>query len=179
MGGLNLAMIYTPDYVDIEDTYEEILKLVDDFKINITNTHIGLPLILTNNTYPQIDAVITEIMNSRTRVIFIAHLYIDVILERMYALGIREEYVLLFIAGLFDDLYSQPAFVHRRIVSKGAIQVSQKVFIGQTGQTVLNKLNVYGEFMRILVCTTTPPFYISTPLTSFWSTAWTMKTRPL
>lgn len=77
-GWSHLAVIYAIDNKsDNEDAYDQLLKMIDLFGITITNPeHLrGLPTVLNNSTAALVNATISAIIQSTTRIILILHAY--------------------------------------------------------------------------------------------------------
>lgn len=141
-GWTNVATLYGQDKYNAEDSYVLFLTQIEENGINIINPVDlrGIPAVLNNNTNTQLNASLTAVIESSTRILIIFHAYHFTILERLYDLGVRSEYVILLMTGMDDATYLKPEYVKRRVVSKGALMFTPKMFVGEIGQRVKQEL---------------------------------------
>jgi len=107
-GWTQVAFLYSKDGGDAEDGYQQFLSISADFGINITNPEAtrALPQVLNNLTVAQVNTSLNAILQFTTRIIIIAHVYIFVIADQIYDLGVREEYVQIYVGGYTSGAYS-------------------------------------------------------------------------
>ena len=141
-GWKNVAFLYTADEGDGEDAYRQFLAVKGEFGINITNPEAlrALPPLLNAQTSAQVNASLQAIIESTTRVIVIVHDYQYVLMDQLYDLGVREEYVQIYVSGLSQAIFQGAEHYKRRIVSKGALLFYPRLFIGPVGSKVKQEL---------------------------------------
>ena len=141
-GWSNVAFLYALDGGDAEDVYTSFLEAAKVQAINVTNPEDlrALPSVLDSSTVDAVNTALQAILSSMTRIIMIVHNYHFQIMEQLYDLGVREGYVQVYITGLADAVFKDPKYYKRRVVSKGALQFSPRLFVGAVGAKVLQRL---------------------------------------
>jgi len=140
-----IAVLYAQDRADFEEAYNRFLDYTEELELNITNSPDMRALtfgITTPEQLAHLNASIQHIRHTDVRIILLFTSDVIPITEAMYDLGIRSEYLLLFITSLSSTLFSGTdiSAYKRRIVAKGALQFFPRLFIGKAGQEVLRLL---------------------------------------
>ena len=135
-----LAVLYTQDN-DSEEFYRDFLLFSSSLGLNITNNEDKRAMISGLSTAEQkakLNASLAHIMKSDVRILMIISFDITTILEQMYDIGIRNEYLLITSSGLSYTLLNGNGtdFYKRRVVTKGALQFFPRMFVGKEGQKV-------------------------------------------
>ena len=138
-----VAVLYTQDQFEYEEAYRDFLAYVPLLDLTITNEP-GMralsPDLLSVKGLAHLNASISHIRMTNTRIILLFTPYIANIADAMYDLEVRSEYLLLTTTALSSAMYVGPVGYKRRIVTKGAIQFFPRLFIGQKGEETLSKL---------------------------------------
>lgn len=95
---------------------------------------------LNSQTAAQVNASLSVLIESTTRIIIIAHVYIFVIADQLYDLGVREEYVQIYVGGYANSAFLGAENYKRRVVTKGSLQLYPSLFVGSVGRRVLQEL---------------------------------------
>ena len=141
-GWSKVAFLYAADGGDGEDAYRQFVAVKDDFGINITNPEAlrALPAVLSAHTAAQVNTSLQAIIQSTTRIVIIHHDYQYILMEQLYDLGIREEYVQIYVSHLNEALFQGSQSHKRAVVSKGALLFYPRLFVGAVGRRVKQEL---------------------------------------
>jgi len=133
-----LAVLYK---ADSEELYRNFLLISSPLGLNITNDEDKraiAPGLSTDEEKGKLNASLAHIMKSDVRILMIISFDITTILEQMYDIGIRNEYLLITSSGLSYTILNGNGtnFYKRRVVAKGALQFFPRMFVGKEGQKV-------------------------------------------
>lgn len=141
-GWSQVAFLYGVDGGDTQDEYEQFLSIKDEYGINITNPENlrALPPVINTQNAAQVNISLTAIVQSTTRVIIIAHTYIFVLEDMLYELGVREQYVQIYVGSYANSAFVGPENFKRRVVTKGGLILYPRLFVGSVGKWLKREL---------------------------------------
>ena len=136
-----LAILYTRDGGSNQEVYEDFLQFAYVLGLNITNDEdkrVLSPGLTTVEQQAQLNASLAHIMQSEVRILMIISADILQIIEQMYDIGIRNQYLNIFTTGLSSSLVNGTGeeVYKRRVVTKGAMQFYPRTFLSREGERV-------------------------------------------
>jgi len=142
-GWTNVAIIHSNADEDVR-YYECFLNATNSYHIKITNSDANrvLPVDLAQNQ-TQVNATLSEIIASPTRILVIVHIFSYLLVERMYDLGARTGDFLIVIAyGLSQTYYEgkDESARKRRQIMHGAIKIYPQLYVGPVGRKTRDQL---------------------------------------
>lgn len=137
-----VAVLYSADNGDNEDSYRQLLAWAPQFGIQILNSEAGrrLPNQLNDTTADLVKAALEEIRALDTRIIVQITVFAHVIADVMASLDMQSEYLLVLGNGLADANYQGAENAPRRLVTKGALWFAPRTFVGAVGKRVQSAL---------------------------------------
>lgn len=139
-----LAIIYSND--ENEEAYLNFLNYSSALGLTITNDQNmrAIPKELTTpDQKARFNQTIAHIMQSTVRIILMLSSDLTTVIEGMYDMGVRSEYLVVCITGLAGALFDPKANAEHykaKAVLKGALQFYPRMFIGKEGERVLRLL---------------------------------------
>jgi len=140
-----IAVLYSADNGDNEDSYRQLLTWAPQLGIEILNTEAGrrLPNALNETTTDLVRTALEEIRALDTRIIVQITVYAHVIADVMAAMDMQDTYMLVLGNGIADANYQGAENASRRRVTKGALWFAPRTFVGEVGKRVQSALFRY------------------------------------
>jgi hypothetical protein len=137
-----LAILYTQDKDDNEELYQDFLFYRSFLDLNITNDEDKRALspgLGTDEQRATLNASLAHIMQSDVRILMLISNDVVIILEHMYNMGIRNEYLVIASTAIAYTALTgnNDEKAHKlRVVAKGALQFFPRTFLGKEGALV-------------------------------------------